>query len=284
MLSDETTRSRIEWTARVGGNPIDNVASIDQLWVNAESPMHIYRIQAVAVLLTCCAPLNVGYAQEDKNPVPQEIKLTVPGEWRSRPSGDDKAKWVGQKTPATIRIEPGHDYAFDLRGATDKNLADLAVLKDVPLVSLGLPLAVVTDQGVAHLKQLKVGFLTLASSRLTDEGVAHLADIRGLQGVYLSACGTVTDKGLAHLKKVKGLKQVWITANRRITDEGLKSIAEMNNLEWLSLFGCERITDKGVAHLKLCKKLKFAFFGRTAVTDHGVKELKNALPDCDVKR
>jgi len=89
----------------------------------------------------------------------------------------------------------------------------------------------VTDVGIADLKQLKVRSLDLSSEQLTDEGVAHLAEMKELRSLYLSARGRVTEKGLVHLKKLTNLKRLWVTANAQVTDEGMKSLSELNKLE-----------------------------------------------------
>ena len=246
--------------------------------------MQAITIQALAIALTVCTLLNAGLAQDDKTPAPKEINLMVPGEWLSRPTGNEKARWQNQKTPAKVTIEPGHTYALVIRDATDKHLASLSALKDVALWTLELPSSEVTDQGVANLKQLKVHSLIISSSNLTDNGVASLAEMKGVNFLYLSSCSRVTDKGLAHLKKMAGLEQLWITANSRITNDGLKAIAEMGALRDLSLYGSKLITDEGALHLAKSKSLRFVFFGGTSVTEAGIQDLKKKLPNCDVNR
>ncbi len=131
-------------------------------------------------------------------------------------------------TPAKITIKPGQVYGFDAANdVTDEQLAGLKALKDVPLQNF-----------------------SVVSARMTDVGIAHFAQLSGVQGIYLSACGHVTDKGLAHLKKMTDLETLWVTANAQITDEGMKSLAELKKLKSLSLFGCKQITDDGARALK----------------------------------
>jgi len=193
---------------------------------------------------------------------PREVEVTVPGVWKSRLAGVDKAAWVSEKSPAKVTIKPSQVYAFDVaRDITDEQLAGLKALKDVPLRDL-----------------------TVASARMSDVGMAHIAQLSSVRYLYLSACGRVTDEGLAHLKKMADLEQLWVTANVQITDEGMKSLAELNKLRWLSLFGCKRVTDEGARRLKSLSSLKFVFLGGTGVTDTGVADLQKALPRCEVKR
>jgi hypothetical protein len=193
---------------------------------------------------------------------PREVAVTVPGVWKSRPAGEDKAPWVSEKTPAKVTIKPGHVYAFEVaRDVTDDQLAGLEPLKDVPLRDL-----------------------TVASAKMSDAGMAHIAQLGSVRYLYLSACSRITDEGLAHLKKMADLEQLWVTANVQITDDGVKSLAELKKLRWLSLFGCKRVTDEGARGLQKLSGLKFVFLGGTGVTDSGVADLQKALPQCEVKR
>jgi hypothetical protein len=133
---------------------------------------------------------------------PREVEVSVPGQWKSRPAGKDKAAWISEKTPGKVVIKSDHVYAFEAaRDITDEQLAGLKALKDVPLRNL-----------------------TVASARMTDAGMAHIAQLSSVRNLYLSACGRVTDEGLVHLKKMADLEQLWVTANTRITDAGMKSL------------------------------------------------------------
>jgi hypothetical protein len=221
----------------------------------------IAAVGALAWVLTGAGYARVGKT-DAQEPAPREVEVKVPGTWRSRPAGDDKAEWVRQKTPAKVAIKPGQVYAFDIeRDVTDEQLADLEALRDLPLRDL-----------------------VVASARMSDAGMAHIARLSGVRSIYLSACFRVTDKGLAHLKKMADLERLWLTANAQITDEGMKSVAELKKLNWISLFGCKQVTDEGVRRLKDLRGLQFASFAGTGVTDVGVADLQKALPQCKVSR
>jgi len=62
-------------------------------------------------LMATYASLSAGLAQDERadsqKPMPREIEVTVPGEWKSRPTAKDKEKWVTQKTPSKVTIQPG---------------------------------------------------------------------------------------------------------------------------------------------------------------------------------
>jgi hypothetical protein len=219
---------------------------------------------AVAVL--ACVLMGPGRewanSGSDDKQASREVEVTVPGEWKSRPAGEDKAAWVSEKTPAKVTIKPGRMYAFEVaRDVTDEQLAGLEALKDVPLRDL-----------------------TVASAKMSDAGLAHIAQLGSVRYLYLSACRRITDDGLAHLKKMADLEQLWLTVNDQITDDGVKSLTELKKLRSLSLFGCKRVTDEGARSLQKLSGLKFVFFGGTGVTDKGVADLQKALPQCEVKR
>jgi hypothetical protein len=219
---------------------------------------------AVGVAACVLAGAGRGGAQADDGPkaAPREVELTVPGEWKSRPAGDDRAAWAGEKTPAKVTVKPGYVYTFQAApDVTDDQLAGLKALKDVPLHGL-----------------------TVSSARMSDAGVAHIARLGRLRSLYLSACSRVTDEGLAHLTALADLEELWLTANARVTDEGLKSLAGLKKLRWLSLFGCKRVTDDGARGLGSLRGLKFVFLGGTGVTAAGAADLQKALPECEVKR
>jgi hypothetical protein len=224
-----------------------------------------FNLPAIVGMVACVLMgFGRGWADDDdaRKSAPREVEVTVPGEWKSRPAGEDKAAWVSEKTPAKVTIKSDHVYAFEVaRDVSDEQLAGLKALKDVPLRDL-----------------------TVASARMSDAGMAHIAKLSSVRYLYLSACGQVTDEGLAHLKKMADLEQLWVTANTQITDEGMNSLAELKKLRWLSLSGCKRVTDAGARELKKLSGLKFVFFGGTGVTDAGVADLQKALPQCEVKR
>ena len=80
--------------------------------------------------------------------------MAVPGEWKSRPAGEDKVAWVSEKTPAKVTIKPDRVYAFAVaRDVTDEQLAGLKALKDVPLRRLSVASARMSDAGMAHIAQ-----------------------------------------------------------------------------------------------------------------------------------
>jgi hypothetical protein len=139
-----------------------------------------------------CSGLRRGWLQpwsrgqqDTPKSAPQEVEVTVPGEWKSRSAREEKAAWLSVKTPAKVTIKPGQVYAFHAApDVTDEQLAGLKALMDVPLHDL-----------------------TVASARMSDVGMAHIAQLSSVRYLYLSACGRVTDEGLAHLENMGDRKR-----------------------------------------------------------------------------
>ena len=67
----------------------------------------------------------------------------------------------------------------------------------------------------------------------------------------------VTDAGLVHLKSLTEMQQLWLDTNYQVTDAGLVHLKGMTNLTYLRL-------------------------NKTQVTDAGVAELQQALPNCAI--
>jgi hypothetical protein len=100
--------------------------------------------------------------------------------------------------------------------------------------------------------------------------------------VDLSYCQTVTDAEVARLKKLKQLTVLHLFKTK-VTDEGLKELKELKQLTVLGLGGTN-VSDEGLTELKELKQLTKLFLnGCKEVTDAGVKELKEALPKCEIR-
>ena len=68
----------------------------------------------------------------------------------------------------------------------------------------------------------------------------------------------------------------------QITDAGLKELRNIKHLTMLELFGCQKITDTGLKELKEFKHLTVLNVGRTQITNAGVKELTESLPETEI--
>jgi len=169
---------------------------------------------------------------------------------------------------------------LDLSGTqiTDAGLVHLKGLTG--LQSLHLVNTEITDAGLEHLKGLtRLEVLYLSLTPITDAGLAHLKGLTGLR--MLNVAGTqITDVGLGHLKGLTGLQLLFLSD--KITDAGVEHLKGLTGLQYLWLGG--KITDAGIEHLKGLTGLEFLGLSGTQVTDAGVQQLKQSLPNLNVQR
>jgi Leucine-rich repeat (LRR) protein len=163
---------------------------------------------------------------------------------------------------------------------TDDGLVHLKELKQLQKLYLGR--TQVTDDGLVHLKELKqLQSLNLNGTQVTDDGLVHLKELKQLQ--RLDLIGTqVTDAGLAHLEELKQL-QILSLDGTKVTDAGLAHLEELKQLQGLGLSHTQ-VTDDGFVHLKELKQLQRLGLGGTQVTDDGVEQLRQALPECNIRK
>ncbi len=92
---------------------------------------------------------------------------------------------------------------------------------------------------------------------------------------------TVTDAGLGHLKGLTRLQSLDLYGTK-ITDVGLDSLKGLTNLQSLDLSNT-KVTDAGLEHLKGFTKLHTLYLMlATEVTDEAMKNLRQALPTCEI--
>jgi hypothetical protein len=164
---------------------------------------------------------------------------------------------------AFLRRWLARDYFDEIREVslggtqvTDADLDDLQALKGLKWI--WLVNTQITDAGLAHLHRLTaLKSLDLNGTQVTDAGLAHLNGLMRLEALDLN--GTqVTDAGLTHLQGLTGLKLLWLGSSR-VTDAGLAHLHGLAELQELNLSGCQ-------------------------VTDAGLTQLRQALPNCKIKR
>jgi hypothetical protein len=72
--------------------------------------------------------------------------------------------------------------------------------------------------------------------------------------------------------------------NGCITNDGLKVLTHLPKLKELNLWYCGNIDDSGVSYLAKIKTLRVLNRGGTKISDVGVAQLREALPDCKIDR
>jgi hypothetical protein len=109
--------------------------------------------------------------------------------------------------------------------------------------------------------------------------VAHLKNLQVLDLLQTA----VSDAGLVHLKDLKQLRELNLWNAPKIKGPGLEHLAGLDSLERINL-GQTQTRDADLRHLVGLKRLKRLDLYMTQVTDAGVKALRKALPECEVKR
>ncbi len=162
---------------------------------------------------------------------------------------------------------------LDRTSVTD---AGLAYLVGAKLTALRLGGTNVTNAGMAHIKSLSslVDLDLENATQISDAGVAHINQLPNLRKLNLQATG-ITDTGVAHLREfnlvVLGLR------GTQTSDAALEHLSSMKNLSALSVG--KAVTDAGLEHLKGLNKLVHLNVQGTKVTDNGLQQLRNALPN-----
>ncbi len=117
----------------------------------------------------------------------------------------------------------------------------------------------------------------------TDTGLKYyLAAIEPRSVLDLRGWFRITDAGLMHLTGLTNLQDLTLSSTK-ITDAGLVHLKGLTKLETLNLNFCRQITDAGLVHIKGMTKLETLNLMQTQVTDAGVAELQQALPNCKIR-
>jgi hypothetical protein len=164
---------------------------------------------------------------------------------------------------------------------TDRGIPLLNKFKK--LSSLNLAGTSVSNVGIAQLKPMLPQLENLAlhaAPGITDDALAHLRAAKRLRNLNL--WGTfVTDAGLAHLTDCKALVALDLGANRLITDFALEHLAKLPSLERLEVRQTQ-LTDAAVGRLAQITRLKHLDIRDARITETGYKQLKEALPNCQI--
>jgi len=145
-----------------------------------------------------------------------------------------------------------------------------------------LELFSIRDADLARLKELPdLETITILADGVTDATLMHFRELTNLRRLKLSP-GGVTGTGLLHLEGLTQLVSLDLSFNP-VTDAGLKHLRGLTGLERLDLQQT-RITDAGLEHLGGLTNLVYLNLEDTRVTHEGVKKLREALPDCKIRR
>ena len=92
----------------------------------------------------------------------------------------------------------------------------------------------------------------------------------------------ITDQSLLDLTACRRLRK--LTAyETAITDNGLVHLRGHDNLKILHLDKCAGITDGAIPHLIALTQLEELSINGTAISEYGLRALRNALPNCTIR-
>lgn len=135
------------------------------------------------------------------------------------------------------------------------------------------------DQQIHWLKSLpKLTNLNLNWTLCTDAGMKDLGELTTLTSLTMAGNRQVTDECLKHIGQLKELKYLSLASCRRITGVGVKELAGLKNLTALHLSRTQ-VTDDCLDDLKGLDKLEHLSLAETKVTEAGIRELQEALPN-----
>lgn len=126
-------------------------------------------------------------------------------------------------------------------------------------------------------------YLDISNSAVSDIGITRLRGMRQLEELYAGGgehAKTITDEGFRQLSKISKLRTLELRRTS-ITGAGLAPLKHMPKLEFLSLWGSD-IDDAGVPHLKQLTRLKKLVVAHTKLSRTAIKELEQALPNCEI--
>jgi hypothetical protein len=141
----------------------------------------------------------------------------------------------------------------------------------------------VTDDTLARIAKLPGTIsLILTSDNITDRGLAHIAQMPDVSALELES-RRVTAAGYAQLKPGRPMVLIFRSRDHdlNVDDSWMPQLANLTRVRYLYLENAP-ITDAGLAELHRAKGLRRVWLTGTHATAEGVKDLQNALPDCEI--
>jgi internalin A len=166
---------------------------------------------------------------------------------------------------------------------TDTGLKELAKVRN--LKDLGLWCCPIIDADLKEVVKLKhLEKLNLGGTKITGSGLKEVAKFAKLTYLNLRYL-PIADADLSELAKLKNLTHL-VLNDTQITDEGLKKIVNLGKLSFLQLIDdpehgyVPQITDAGLKELAKLKHLTELYLYGARVTQEGLAQLQQALPNC----
>ena len=232
-----------------------------------DSPQFRFRLRYWDWCLLAAAVLVVGY-----------VGLSIWLPWyRERQVIQQIESWGG-----TVKIETGApEWLRKIVG--DDRIKQVRLLDRVVDVSLNG--TGISDAELPYLSRLThLRKLYLAKTAVTDAGLVHLGRLTKLRELCLNWT-VVTDAGLDQLNRLPTIHWLYLKGTA-VTGTGFLTTNAFSNLEWLCLSET-KVTDAGLTGLSRLTNLRFLQLEDqledAAITAKGMKELKSALPNCNIR-
>jgi len=147
------------------------------------------------------------------------------------------------------------------------------------LESLNLSGCQIIDEGIPVIaRSTKLTELRLNRTKITGKGLAGLKALASLR--KLEIAGTdIADPDLQLLAEFSALAELNV-ADTKLTDAGIETLNKLPSLRSLDFSKCRFVTDAAVAHLRQMKQLRLLGIHQSGITQAGVTELEDALPEC----
>jgi hypothetical protein len=164
-------------------------------------------------------------------------------------------------------------------GSGFQHLSELANLE-----TLDISYNKIAEENLKHLQRLRsLKRLNLNFNDVDDAGMAHVAQLSNLESLSLQGA-EATSKGYLHLKKLKRLKslEMWFKGLDTPDPDLVAAIAALEQLQHLEVWAMEM--DDVWPQFRSLKQLKTLRFGPSSINSAGIKTLKDALPNCDIRQ
>lgn len=144
-----------------------------------------------------------------------------------------------------------------------------------------------TERLIAQLDgAAEVEDLQLDLTDATDDCMHYVAELPNLRTLVLYGGNPgIGDRGLESLKDKDSIESLQLI-NTRVTNDGLKVLQSLKGLRSLTVyFEAWRgtgLSDAGLSHLKSLRTLETLTVGGGWASAEGIKELKSAIPQCDI--
>lgn len=187
---------------------------------------------------------------------------------------------VRLNTPAQVLYasEPGLFWSIDAEiGLANRN-GEVQIPSGTPWSIRPIPQSDGSLESLAAESSTQpIAGISLKEALVTDAGLAHLKDIAGLKYLRVVECGEITNAGLAEISRVPDLEVLELYYCRQVTDEGLAALSGHKKLSRVLLGGPpQSITKVGIEALTKLPSLETLFLVHLdAANDDALRILGN---------